>query len=395
MKQIISILIIVLSITSITFSQEIINNTRNIYYDDSGNMYINKAQPVYLWIGSTPDSTSKMHRLESDTSKLYTNPLYFDEEGLNIIRSPWAVDTATHQRIYPKEDIVFEVYADGIAPRTTLRYNNKRFRIHNKNYFNKNLLISLIAIDATSGVNNTFYSIDKMPFTKYSDKIDCSEEKDYFIQYYSTDNVGNTEKVKKYHFIVDLTAPLTEVVVEGDKYNNIISQRSQIKLISSDKSSGVSKTYIRIDEGKKTLYKGILKASYLNQGEHILYYYSVDYTGNIEDEKQFSFYVDNTPPILVEEILGNSFINNGKEYSSGRSKLKLTAIDNKAGIKAVYYSLNKGEKQLYTKPFYLSTISGSLDISSFALDNVNNKSVASKKTTMQNMTYIDSLYRFQ
>ena len=390
MQRILILISFLVIFVSFSFAQEIIKKETYTYSDTNGNFYVQRSQAVYLWLGFTPDSTDEMHLLKSDSSAKYTNPMFFDEEGLNIIRSPWAVDTQTHIRIYPLEVIEFEVYADGIAPRTYLKYGNSKPKvIAGRTYFGKELSITLKSFDKTSEVFNTYYSIDSLPFQIYNELIACTDEKEYFIQYYAIDNVGNIERLKKYRFTVDISKPETELSIDGDQYNNIISHRSKIVLKAKDNSSGISKIKISIDNGPESTYKGPLRASFLKQGEHTLNYHAVDMVGNVEEKKAYTFFIDNTPPILVEEVLGNSFMNNGKEYSSGRSKLKLTAVDNKAGIKAIYYSFNDGEYQLYEKPFYLSVISGSLNIVSYAVDNVNNQSTTSSNTSRQNVTYID------
>ncbi|NOZ47232.1 MAG: hypothetical protein GXO79_10695 [Chlorobi bacterium] len=373
-----------------SFSQELIKKDTYTYSDTNGNFFVQKSQPIYLWIGFTKDSIKNLHLLKSDTSANYTNPMYFDEEGLNTIRSPWAVDPATHIRVFPLEVIEFEVYADGIAPKTYLKYGNHSPKhINGINYFGNGLSIKLNSSDKNSGLYNTYYSLDGLPYQIYKEPVKCDKEKSYLIQYYAIDNVGNIEKLKKYKFTIDKTKPVTELTIKGDRHENVLSQNTKIILSPKDELCGVQLVKIKIDNGKYINYKGALNTAYLTQGEHTLYYYAKDYVGNIEDEKSFTFFVDNTAPILVEEVIGNSFMNNGKEYSSGRSKLKLTAVDNKAGVKAIYYKLNDGDYQKYEKPFYLSVISGSLNITSYAIDNVGNKSVSTSNTSRSSITYID------
>jgi len=244
-------------------------------------------------------------------------------------------------------------------------------------------------MDTASDVYNIYYSIDKADYQVYNKPIDCLQEKVYLIQYYAVDNVSNIENIRKYKFIIDKSKPVTELTVLGDKHENVLSQRSKIELNAKDEISGLKHIKIRIDNGNYSIYKGPLRASYLKQGEHKLYYFAIDNVGNTEDERVYTFFVDKTPPILIEEVMGNSFMNNGKEYSSGRSKLKLTAVDNKAGIQAIYYSMNNDDYLEYKKPFYLSITSGSLNIKSYAIDNVNNKSEASSNTAKRSVTHID------
>ncbi|MFW6327765.1 MAG: OmpL47-type beta-barrel domain-containing protein, partial [Bacteroidota bacterium] len=205
---------------------------------------------------------------------------------------------------------------------------------------------------------------------------------------YAVDNVGNHEEVIYRKIIIDDSNPSTQLEIEGDRHENILSANSAIKLIASDEY-GIDAIYYSVDGSPEKKYTYKLKGSYFSQGTHVLTYYSIDKLGNKEGVKEFKFYVDKTPPTIVEEIIGKTFIANGREYSSGRSKLKLTTFDNKAGVKEVYYSINGSEYHLYDKPFYLSNTSGNLVLKTYAVDNVNNKSVVEEESTVSSIPYID------
>jgi hypothetical protein len=79
---------------------------------------------------------------------------------------------------------------------------------------------------------------------------------------------------------------------------------------------------------------------------------------------------------------------NGKEYASGRSRVKLTAMDNKAGVKEIRYSINGGEFKTYNTPFSIKA-SGKLAIETFVQDNVNNQQVKTLFANQKNMSYVD------
>jgi hypothetical protein len=285
---------------------------------------------------------------------------------------------------------MFEVYADSRSPRTKIKYDiKKRYFDGKKLYVGKGTELSFEAYDALSGIEQILISVDSSDFEKYHSPIILDKEKTYAFQYYSVDNVGNVEKVKTKIFNVDLTNPVTELIFEGDKFENNISGRAKLVLKATDNISGISAIYYSLDNKKYRKYTYPVKAVYLQEGKHTIKYYSVDKVGNKENEHEYKFYVDKTPPILVDEILGNSFVVNGKEYSSGRTKLKLTAVDNKSGVKEIKYSINHKHYVLYEKPFYLTSVSGSLSVVSYAIDNVGNKSVATEKSTKNKAAYVD------
>ena len=81
---------------------------------------------------------------------------------------------------------------------------------------------------------------------------------------------------------------------------------------------------------------------------------------------------------------------NGKEFSAGTSRLKISSFDNKAGVKEIYYSINNVEYILYDKPLIMSGYKGQMSVKSFAVDNVGNKSDATVNNSHKNaMSYVD------
>ncbi len=102
--------------------------------------------------------------------------------------------------------------------------------------------------------------------------------------------------------------------------------------------------------------------------------------GNKEPEQIFNFYLDKLSPILTSDILGDRYIVNEQVYFSGRTKMKLTAVDNKSGIKEVLYSIDAADFETYEQPFYLPSVPGTHIVRYYAIDNVeNNTSSSSSK----------------
>ncbi len=389
-RKILYVLGFILTINLITNAQSQLKHPYKVYHSPEGKLFVQKSEPLYLYISTEPDGQGQMHQLQSDSTKKYANPMYLDTEGYNSFRSPSAVDPKTRQVHYPLTDVIFEVYSDSRAPRIQIKYDVFKKYFDGKNLFiGKGLSVELSSFDKHSGVEQVLVSIDSAGYSEYEKNLEFTLEKKYDLNYYAVDNVGNVSSVKHRVFNVDLSAPSTELVFDGQQYENIISGKTLIKLVSTDFVSGVSKTYYSIDGKKKMRYSYPLKSAYLTEGEHSISYYSVDKVGNTEESSEYIFYVDKTPPILVDEILGNSFVVSGKEYSSGRTKLKLVAVDNKSGVKEIKYSINNTGYILYEKPFYLTSVSGSLSIVSYAIDYVGNKSTANEKSTRNKAAYVD------
>src|SRR6056297_946514 len=382
-----SITFIFLSI--MLFGQQRIVHKSQLYKADDGKLYIQKQMPVYLYLSTSPDEDAKKVRLESQDSKDYTNPMYFDTEGINTFHSPWKIDTVTKKYVYPKEDIIFEVYADGNAPRTRIKNIGKGYKKDNKVFMRGDFSLDFKAYDGLSGVREIYYSIDGAAYKPFTNPVELSEEKVYAIQFYAVDNVGNDEKTRNQKIVIDKTNPESSIKIDGDRADNVVSGNSAIIVETAEDGSGVKQIYYRINDQNVKPFKYPIKTSWFSEGEHAISYYAVDNLGNKEAWKTFDFYVDKTPPVIVEEIMGNTFMANGVEYSSGRSKFKITSMDNKAGVKSVHYKIGANEPQEYTEPFYLKGNSGTLKIQTWAFDKVNNKAVGSKSSTKRGASYVD------
>jgi len=372
------------------FSQPVPSHEKKIYISPEGTLYIQKDLPIYLWLSTSSDEKSETYRLWSEVTKPYSNPMYLDTEGWNTVRSPSAVDTSTRQTIYPLRDIVFEVYADSKYPITTIDYGDiKPFSSEGKLHVGSGALIRLTANDELSGVENIYFSVDGNDYKPYSAPLEINREKEYQIKYYAIDHVGNTEPLHEIIIVYDRTAPVSKLEVEGDRYENILSNRSKIILTADDKGSGYKTIYYSIDNGIEKAYSTPILAGYLSQDDHTIAFYAEDKVGNKEPVQNVSFYVDKTPPTIIEEIMGKSFFSGGKEFSSGKTRLKLTSFDNKAGVKEVRYSVNGGEYELYDNPVFLTQSSGNLLIKSYAVDHVNNRSNSQTANEKTNIPYID------
>jgi hypothetical protein len=376
----------------LSFSQEKPVHVKKIYISQDGKLYYNKNLPVYLWISTSPDESSQKILLKSEISKKYTNPFYFDTEGRNTVRTPSAVDTITKQPIYPLQDIIFEVYTDSKSPISSIDFGGAYlYKKDGKFYSKKDIKVTFKAFDEMSGVEAIYYSINKAPFKKYENTVLLDQPNEYDISYYSVDNVGNDENIKRVVIVIDDIKPKTSLNFKGDRYNDIFSARSSIEIVAED-NLGIENIFYQIDSAPLKKYITPLSLNLLTQGEHTLKYYSIDKVKNEEEMQQYNFYVDKTPPVIVEELLGNSYIANGVEYSSGRTKFKVTCFDNKSGVKEIYYSINGKPYQLYDKPFYLDMGTNNLNIKTYAVDNVNNRTndnVNNQTGTRVKIPYID------
>ena len=89
----------------------------------------------------------------------------------------------------------------------------------------------------------------------------------------------------------DKTSPVTQLTIDVDQYENILSSQSAITLSSEDKGIGVKHIYYKLDNGPEKVYTGVIQAKYISQDEHTITYYATDKVGNKEAERTYAFYV--------------------------------------------------------------------------------------------------------
>ena len=376
-----------LSFVNISFAQKKKEHKKRTFIDKRNRFYINKSLPIYLRIATSPEEGAPSHLLESEDSKDYVNPLYLDTEGYNTIRTPSKVDKITKKIIMPVEDIIFEVYADGMAPQTSSKFiidNDKKYKKGGIFYYGKNIKIKLKSEDGTSGLENIHFSNNNVPYEIYKDIINMNIEKTHIFKYYSSDNVGNSEKVHTKEFTVDLNPPKTVMAIDGPVMNDIISPKASITLSANDNLSGVKIIKYYFDDGKHHIYTGKpISLSRLKDGEHTFKFYAVDNVNNDErdsdnwknenkDNGKYSFYLDSTVPEVNYLIVGDQHIDKYL-YVSPRSKTKLFSEDNKSGSLIIQYGIGIQPNSEYSVPFHFINKIGLQTINYVALDKVTNK----------------------
>ena len=368
MNKRILILALTLWIGSNMVAQELIIPEKSFYVDSLHRFYTQTELPLYVQIASKPDDPKPINLPQSDFIDRPNAiiPLYLDGNGKHLLR---------HKDALHNTENLFVVYADGTAPKSTSRFSGAPIHTANgKIYYGKNLTIHLNTSDDLSGVKAFLYSLNGEKYHAYLQPIAVNQEGDNLLKYYAYDNVGNVEKLNERPFIVDITPPNTVHKTEGlHLQGKVLSAASHIRLEFSDNLSGVASTRFAFNNETEKLYVGgNIKFDYLPEGENTLYFYSVDNVKNVEERKKFEFFYDKTPPILATDILGDRFIVDDRVYFSGRTKLKITAVDNKAGVKALRYAINDLDFKDYVEPFYLPSKQGIHIVRYYAIDSLDN-----------------------
>ncbi len=356
------------------FSQQQYKHPMRFYVDSAGKIYVNLHQPLYFKVSTSPSPKSKKYLLYSHATSTIVNPLYFRHEGANVLYTPWAIDTATKQPIYPRVNVDFIVYADGTPPKTNIKLSRPGILFDDTLYFSSGLKITLEAVDNIAGVDTVFYSIDGESYKQYRDTLSFVNEKLYVIKYYSVDKVGNVEREKKFVFRIDNSAPVSSFKIVGTRKGDVLSPRAKIEINAKDQFTRVKKIVYTIDDEPEKLYRYPISVSNLPEGWHELQYYAVDIMGNTTDTIRYRFFLDKTPPLILEEIMGNSYFIGETQYLSANSKLKLTAVDNYSGVKDLFYSFDGKTWERYTGPIPFPKTQKVFKLLYYAVDSVGNKS---------------------
>jgi hypothetical protein len=160
----------------------------------------------------------------------------------------------------------------------------------------------------------------------------------HVLEFWAVDGVGNIET--PHHTVtykVDSTAPVTTSTA-GSSYTGT----AIFSLVATDEAggSGVKYTYYRIDDGGQTSGSWVtVPAPTFAAVQHTVYFWSVDYAGNIEAAKSVTFTVaappDTTPPTTTS---------NAKSTYAVPGLITLTAVDNTGGwgVASTYYKLDGG-----------------------------------------------------
>lgn len=393
---------IILFFLSSVLAQDKIEVENKSYKAEDGTLYYNLNEKVYFWISTSPDDNSNDILLRSKTTPQYSNPMYFDVEGYNTLRTTTAADPETKKPIYSQSQVIFEIYADGLAPVTSSDFMYaEKYKSGGIQYYGKGLEIELNAKDITSGVEKIYYSINGESFKEYNNSIEFDNEGEVTLRFLSIDNCGNEEEVQEYNFWIDKTPPVTTKKINGEQNGNVLSQDATISLESTDNMTGVKATYYSIDGQKAILYTKPLSAMLFFGGEHTLTYYSIDNVNNnnisnfgedTDTKFGFSFVIDKDGPTADLNIIGDQYKGN-QLFVSQRTKFEVEAEDDYSGIEVVKYGIGYEADTDYKQAFDLSDKSGYAIIKYYAQDEMGN--IGKKYTTsvyvddIEPMSYID------
>ncbi len=178
-------------------------------------------------------------------------------------------------------------------------------------WYTSTVAVSLIALDATSGVSATFYQLNEAAFV-LGNTFTVSMDGVYGIRYYSMDAACNSEPVQTATALlrVDRTPPMTSHQLDGKtgQAGWFVGSPVTVTLSSSDEVLGVSETSgldrirYRIDGGTWQQSAGPVVSFVVSmpqgQSEYVrqVEYYATDLAGNAEPVRVVSVGMDYLAP---------------------------------------------------------------------------------------------------
>ncbi|MEM3593809.1 MAG: hypothetical protein QXS27_03685 [Candidatus Jordarchaeaceae archaeon] len=187
-------------------------------------------------------------------------------------------------------------------------------------WYTSDVVVTLSAIDAGSGVAKMEYSYDGTNWFTYTGPVTITNEGVTILYYRSIDATGNVEIPKLETIKVDKTPPVTDMTI-GTHYvddvgNVYVTSDTGFTLAATDSISGVGHTYYRINGGDWTEYFGVFNITD-PIGTRIIEYYSVDIAGNEETPKSITV-------ILEQAFHGYGKLLIAKQWFKGNATLFLS-----------------------------------------------------------------------
>ncbi len=192
---------VIFLINSYSYSQNIQAEEKKLFTDSLGNIFVNTQLDFYIFLSEEDKAEDKL-LLESNSLE---NSINFSQHGSH---------TLVHKEPGTKNSISYEIFADGIAPVTSVDFSEGLvMRYENRHYCDSLSVLSFNTQDKHSGISHTYYSINNKEYIKWNKQpLRLHDEMDLILKFYSVDNVGNLESEKSIRIIYD-----TESIISLEK----------------------------------------------------------------------------------------------------------------------------------------------------------------------------------
>lgn len=161
------------------------------------------------------------------------------------------------------------------------------------------------------------------------------------------DNVGNVSQIRSQSFINDFTDPLLSHQFSGNYHEFNISSNGQIVLNATDDVSGIRQTRFQINDDEIKTYEAPISLNTLSEGTYDFTAVTENNVGSQSDTLQFTFVIDDTPPILSHKISDPQTEQNGTIYIHEETNISFFSEDKYSPVDWIRYSVDGSDFQNY------------------------------------------------
>lgn len=271
-------------------------------------------------------------------------------------------------------------YLDSKAPVVSFSIDGDQHRRKKKLYVSGRARAVLTAKDNKAGVGEIRYYSGKKKGKIYSEPVWVPKRNGkYLFAYSATDKVGNRTKKRYRKVIVDISPPRLKLSFKGSHYysrkRHYIRKGTKVALLASDKLSGIKSKLYTLDEVYEVAYKKSFSVA--EEGEHDLSFYAIDNVNNGAESKEATLFVDEMGPEISTRFSAKP-AQSGRNIYPRKTRLYLSATDEGAGLKRIYYRINKGKRRAYKKSIVFSR-AGNFRVRILAVDRLGNTSKSETK----------------
>ena len=202
-----------------------------------------------------------------------------------------AVDTLGNQEA-PPPSLDATTTVDTVAPSTAQDLTGT---LGSGSWYKSSVLVTLVSSDMTSGIAAIIYRIDSGSWQTYSSSFLLSSEGIHALDFYSTDDAGNSEIEKSVSVKIDTVPP--DLAITTPLNGTYMKGESDISWSCSD-SNGIVKTEIKFDAWDWQTVAGTTYGTMLADGDYTVQVRVTDAAGN-QAVRSVAFTADSTPPDLV------------------------------------------------------------------------------------------------
>jgi len=237
----------------------------------------------------------------NDPTTLYQAPFTVSAEGTTTVKYH-AVDTAQNVEEVKTEYLRIDL----AAPETTVSVPAVTYGY--------STFASMNATDTLSGLKRIVYILDNGFPAYYSTPFPVLGVGNHYIDYYSQDNAGNTELIRRINFVIE--APDTAPPISTSNISaGWVNLNQSVEITATDDVSGVAATYFSSDGSNPTqLYSSPIPVT--TEGITTFKFYSVDHRGNVEPVKTNYVKLDKTKPSSSSSVQ-SSYVDSATVTFSG------------------------------------------------------------------------------